>query len=94
MGGVKKRSRLAALGLAAIAVLAAAACAGGGGGEDKAGGSGEPLVLRLANTNGQLEFSPAVVDFVDRVEELSGGDLRIEAVDEWGDSPRTPSSKS
>ena len=61
------------------------AALGGDAGADKAGGSDEPVVLRLANTNGQLDFTPAVVDFVDRVEELSGGDLRIEAVDEWGD---------
>jgi TRAP-type C4-dicarboxylate transport system substrate-binding protein len=84
---MKSRSRLAALALAAIAAFAAAGCGGGGGsGEDKAGGSGEPVLLRLANTNGQLDFTPAVVDFVNRVEELSGGELRIEAVDEWGDS--------
>jgi TRAP-type transport system periplasmic protein len=79
------RIRLATLALAAIATFAAAACAGGGAGEDKAGGSSEPVVLRLANTSGQLDFTPAVVDFVDRVEELSGGDLRIEALDQWGD---------
>jgi TRAP-type C4-dicarboxylate transport system substrate-binding protein len=85
MNRTTNRLRLATLGLAATAALAVAACAGGGGGEDKAGGSGEPLVLRLANTNGSLDFTPAVVDFVDRVEELSGGDLRIESVDEWGD---------
>jgi TRAP-type C4-dicarboxylate transport system substrate-binding protein len=85
MNRTTNRIRLATLALAATAALAAAACAGGGGGEDKAGGSGEPLVLRLANTNGQLDFTPAVVDFVDRVEELSGGDLRIEAADAWGD---------
>jgi TRAP-type C4-dicarboxylate transport system substrate-binding protein len=85
MNGTTNRLRLATLALAATAALAVAACAGGGGGEDKAGGSGEPLVLRLANTNGSLDFTPAVVDFVDRVEKLSGGDLRIESVDEWGD---------
>jgi TRAP-type transport system periplasmic protein len=79
-------NRLAALILAATAPMAATACsAGDDPREDKAGGSGAPVVLRLANTNGDLVFTPAVVDFVHRVEELSGGDLRIEAVDEWGD---------
>jgi TRAP-type C4-dicarboxylate transport system substrate-binding protein len=85
MNRTTNRTRLATLILAATAALAVAACSGGDAGEDKAGGSGAPVVLRLANTNGQLDFTPAVVDFVDRVEELSGGDLRIEAVDEWGD---------
>jgi TRAP-type transport system periplasmic protein len=85
MDGMKSRSRLAAFVLAAIAAVAAAGCGGGGAGADKAGGSGEPVVLRLANTNGQLDFTPAVDYFAQRVEELSGGDVRIEAVDEWGD---------
>ena len=85
MNRTTNRIRLATLVLAGTAALAVAACPGGGDAEDKAGGSSEPLVLRLANTNGQLDFTPAVVDFVERVEELSGGDLRIEAVNEWGD---------
>jgi len=42
-------------------------------------------VLRLANINGDLDFTPAVADFVDPVEELSGGNLRVETADEWGD---------
>jgi len=86
MDGMKVGSRLAALVLAAIVALAAAGCGGGGGGEDKAGGSGAPVVLRLANTNGQIDFTPAVDYFAQRVGELSGGDLRIEAVDDWGNS--------
>src|SRR5918996_3717206 len=85
MDGMKVGIRLAALILAAIGALAAVGC-GGGGGEDKAGGSGAPVVLRLANTNGQIDFTPAVDYFAQRVGELSGGDLRIEAVDEWGNS--------
>ena len=85
MSQTTNRIRLATLAVAATAALAATACTGGGDRKDKAGGSNEPLVLRLANTNGQLDFTPAVVDFVDRVEELSDGELRIEAVDEWGD---------
>jgi len=85
MQGTTNRTRLATLVLAATAAFAVTSCSGGGGGEDKAGGTSEPAVLRLANTNGDLEFTPAVADFVDRVEELSGGNLRIEAADDWGD---------
>jgi TRAP-type C4-dicarboxylate transport system substrate-binding protein len=76
------RHRFAAL----ILTATVAGCSfGGDSGADKAGGSRAPLVLRLANTNGQLDYTPTVVAFVDRVEELSGGDLRVEAVDEWGE---------
>ena len=81
------RNRLAALILAATAAVTVVGCSfRGDSAADKAGGSREPLVLRLANTNGQLDFTPTVVAFVDRVEELSGGDLRIEPVNDWGDS--------
>src|SRR5215208_3675318 len=85
MDGMKNRNRLAALILAATAAFAAAACGGGDTGKDKAGGSGTPVVLRLANTNGELDFTPAVEYFVKHVEELSGGNLRIKAIDQWGD---------
>jgi TRAP-type C4-dicarboxylate transport system substrate-binding protein len=85
MDWMKSRSLLAALVVAAIAAFAVAGCGGGGAGEDKASGSAKPVVLRLANTNGQIDFTPAVESFVKRVEGLSGGDLRIEVVDEWGD---------
>jgi TRAP-type transport system periplasmic protein len=85
MNRTTNRLGLATLALAATAALASAACAGGGDGKDKAGGTSQPRVLRLANTNGDLDFTPAVADFVDRVEELSGGNLRIETADQWGD---------
>jgi len=82
MAGVK--NRLAALMLAATATVAVSGCSfGGDSGEDKAGGSGSPVVLRLANTGGSIDQTPAVEYFVERVEELSGGKLRIEVVDEW-----------
>jgi TRAP-type transport system periplasmic protein len=82
---MKNRCRLGALVLAATVAFPAAGCGGGGAGEDKAGGSGEPVVLRLANTNGEIGFTPAVEYFVKRVEELSDGEVRIETVDRWGD---------
>jgi TRAP-type C4-dicarboxylate transport system substrate-binding protein len=85
MDGMQARSWLAAIVLAAIAALAAAGCGGGGSGEDKAGGSGTPVVLRLANTYSPIRDVPAVEYFVKHVEELSSGNLRIEVVDRWGD---------
>jgi TRAP-type C4-dicarboxylate transport system substrate-binding protein len=85
MGGMKNRSRLAALVLTAIAAFAAAGCGGGGGGEDKAGGPGAPVTLRLANTGGSIDQTPAVEYFVKRVDELSGGNVRIEVVDQWAE---------
>src|SRR5215207_5129276 len=85
MNVTTNRMRLATPVLAATAALAIAACGGSDAGKDKAGGSGSPVVLRLANTNGELDFTPAVEYFVKHVEELSGGSLRIKAVDQWGD---------
>jgi len=38
----------------------------------------------MANAYAHLDFTPAIAFFVSRVEELSGGDLRIEVVHEWG----------
>ena len=79
-------NRLAALILALTTTMAATACSiGGDADDDKAGGGGPPVELRLADTNGELDFAPAVEYFVRRVEQLSGGDLRIEVVNEWGD---------
>jgi TRAP-type C4-dicarboxylate transport system substrate-binding protein len=85
MNGTKPRIRLATLVLAATVALAATACSSSDGGEDKAGGSGTPVVLRLANTGGGIEQTPAVKYFVKQVEELSGGSLRIDVVDQWED---------
>jgi hypothetical protein len=85
MERVRSRGRLATFGAAAIAAFAVTVCRDSGGGRGQAGGLREPLVLRLADTNGQLDFTPAVVQFVDQVEERSGGDLRIDVLDEWGD---------
>ena len=79
------RLRLAALFLSACVASVAVACSGGSG-ADKAGGSGGPVVLRLANTNGRIDFTPAVERFAQQVEKLSGGDLRVVAVDQFGNS--------
>ena len=76
---MKRRALLAALSLVSIV---AAGCTGGPGG-DKAGGSG-PVVLKMANTGSDLPFTPALGYFVNRVNELSGGGLRIDVVYRWG----------
>jgi TRAP-type C4-dicarboxylate transport system substrate-binding protein len=88
MDGMKNRSGLAAaLVLAMTMAFAATACAdgGGGGGGDKAGGTGPPVVLRLASTGSSIDQTPAVEYFVKRVEELSERNVRIEVVDEWAE---------
>ncbi|MBA2633305.1 MAG: TRAP transporter substrate-binding protein DctP [Chloroflexi bacterium] len=83
---MRARHRLATIALALTTIVSAGCTSGVGSGDgDKAGGIGEPVVLRMANASGQLDLHPSVAYFVDRVEEHSGGDLRIEAVNEWGD---------
>ena len=82
---MRSRTRLATLILTVTTAIVAGACTSGETSGGKAGGLGEPLVLRMANTSGHVSYHPAVEYFVDRVEELSGGDVRIEVVDHWGD---------
>ena len=79
------RARLATVALAVIAAVVVGGCGGGGGSGDKAGGSGEPVVLRMANAYGDLQTAPVVEQFVSQVKERSGGSLRIKAVSRWGD---------
>jgi TRAP-type C4-dicarboxylate transport system substrate-binding protein len=79
------RIRLATVALAVIAAVVAGGCSGDGAGSDKAGGAGEPLVLRMANTAGDLEYFPAIKAFLSQVKERSGGNVRIQVVDRWGD---------
>ena len=67
-----------------IALLAAAVAAGGclgGGGSDKAGGeqAGDAVVLRLANRDSSLDLD----EYVDAVERLSDGSIRIELENGW-----------
>jgi TRAP-type C4-dicarboxylate transport system substrate-binding protein len=84
MHRMKGRIRLATVALAVIAAAVAGGCSGDGAGSDKAGGAGEPVVLRMANTASNLEYFPAFTDFAGRVKERSGGNVRIEVVNEWG----------
>jgi TRAP-type transport system periplasmic protein len=85
MRWMRGRARLATVALAVIAAVVAGGCSGGGAAGDKAGGSGEPVVLRMANAYGDLDVVPAVQDFVSRVKERSGGNLRIRVASTWGD---------
>ena len=85
MHQMKGRIRLATVALAVIAAVVAGGCSGDGTGSDKAGGSGEPVVLRMANTASNLEYFPAITDFVGRVNERSGGNVRIEVVHDVGE---------
>jgi TRAP-type C4-dicarboxylate transport system substrate-binding protein len=76
-----KVTRGVAAALGALVFLAG--CTSGARG-DKAGGPGSPVVLTLASVPSGLEYSPSVAYFVDRVAKLSGGRLRVDVVNEWG----------
>jgi TRAP-type transport system periplasmic protein len=75
-----------------VALAAALACAAvgcsddGTGGVDKAGGTGEPVTLRMATAYHDLGDLPALAYFVNQVAEVSDGAVRIEIVGEWGDA--------
>src|SRR4029453_11529543 len=84
MHQMKGRIRLATVAVAVVVAVVAGGCSGDGAGSDKSGGAGEPVVLRMANTASNLESFPAITDFAGRVKERSGGNVRIEVVNEWG----------
>jgi TRAP-type C4-dicarboxylate transport system substrate-binding protein len=78
------RTRLATVALAVITALVAGGCSSEWAAGDKAGGSGEPVVLRMANSYGDLKSAPVIEYFVSQVQKHSGGNVRIESVNEWG----------
>jgi TRAP-type C4-dicarboxylate transport system substrate-binding protein len=78
------RRWLAALAVTGVVAVLAGGCSGAGS-ADKAGGSGEPVVLHLANFAGGLDQIPAVEYFVSQVKQRSGGNLRIQVASTWGD---------
>jgi TRAP-type C4-dicarboxylate transport system substrate-binding protein len=82
---MRSRARLAAVALAFVAAVMAAGCSGGGATGDKAGGAGEPVVLRMASAYSDLNDVPAVQHFVSQVKERSGGNLSIQVASRWGD---------
>ena len=76
---------------AVLASLSVAGCAPGrsGRGDDKAGGTADPVVLRMANTSNSpndrgLDHHPALLYFVNQVKQRSQGALRIDVVPGWG----------
>ena len=83
MYSMKREGRLAMLGFVVVVAMVTTSCSTGSSG-DKAGGSGEPVVLRMATVNGDLGFTPQIRYLVDRVEELSEGNVQIEIVYEVG----------
>jgi TRAP-type transport system periplasmic protein len=89
MNTMKTRGRRTLIGALAAAAVVAAACGAGTSG-DKAGGAGEPVILRMADTGSSLgsnlSYVPAVEAFVQRVSELSDGHLRIDMADTSGNS--------
>jgi TRAP-type transport system periplasmic protein len=85
MHWMKGRTWRATAAFAVITAVLAGGCGDGGAGGDKAGGSGEPVVLGMANAYANLEYTPAIKEFVARVRERSGGNLRIEVVHDVGE---------
>jgi TRAP-type transport system periplasmic protein len=90
MNTMKTRGRRALIAVLVATALVAAACGAGTSGGDKAGGAGEPVILRMADTGSSLgsnlSYVPAVEAFVQRVTELSAGHLRIDMADTSGNS--------
>jgi TRAP-type C4-dicarboxylate transport system substrate-binding protein len=84
MNAMKTRGRRTLIGVLAATGLVAAACGAGTAVGDKAGGAGEPVVLRMADTTSTLGYAPAVEYFVERVNQLSAGHLRIDVIYKWG----------
>ena len=80
MRSMTTRTPAAMLALAVTTSLVAGACSGG----DKAGGSGATVVLTMANTSSHMNHQPAVEHFAERVAKLSGGEVRVEPKNEWG----------
>ncbi len=85
MRWMRGRARLATVAIAVIAAVVAGGCSGGGGSGDKAGGAGEPVVLRMANAYGDLQTAPVIEHFVSQVKERSGGNVRVQVASTWGD---------
>ena len=84
MEAMRYGRQLPLLALVIVVMMVAAGCNSSGGAGDKAGGPGDPVTLRLATVNGDLKFTPQIQYFVDRIDELSEGNVRVEIAYEVG----------
>lgn len=82
---MKSLARLGMINIAVAAVIVAGGCSGGESAGSKAGGAAPPVMLQMGNIYGDLNGSPAIQYFVSQVEERSGGNLRVEMKDTYGD---------
>jgi TRAP-type C4-dicarboxylate transport system substrate-binding protein len=80
MKTLKRTTFLVTLALAAFST----GCVGGPSNGSKAGGSGEAVVLRMADAYASLDYEPAIAYYVQRVAELSGNRVRIAVTHRWG----------
>src|SRR5437867_8264829 len=80
----RARSTLRKSALIGVAAIMAAACTRGAGAGDKAGGRGEPVVLRLAEGAADSSTDLAVAEFVRRIDQLASGHLTIQVLPGWG----------
>ncbi|HET6713345.1 MAG TPA: TRAP transporter substrate-binding protein DctP [Actinomycetota bacterium] len=87
MQRMRGRARFTIVAVAVAMVVGACTSEGTSEGRtgDKAGGTGEPVVLKMATTNGDLDFTPQIKYLVERVAQLSDGNVRIDPVYEVGD---------
>jgi TRAP-type C4-dicarboxylate transport system substrate-binding protein len=84
-----RRRAIAAQAAALITLTALTGCFAAGG--DKSGGSTSPHELVLANNDGNLDGVPSVARFVQHVDTLSNGHLKVRVESRWqggDDEPR------
>jgi TRAP-type C4-dicarboxylate transport system substrate-binding protein len=82
---LRKVSALLAL---AVAAALAAGCSSASECGDKAGGcpaAEGPVVLRMASGTSQLSQASGVADFIRRLHKLSGGEIQVKVINQWGD---------
>jgi hypothetical protein len=79
---MKSRAAIAALGLISATVILASACSSGAGLGNKAGPADQPVVLQMADLNAgtDLHGTPEIQYFVQRVSDLSRGQMSVKVV--------------